>query len=187
MQHLSSVYSDLSTLTKSNNSLTVNRVLSTGTGHCALQYLCSRRYHTQPDANCTHCVCESGYDGDTSSEQPICFDINECSWDSGPCDIHAICVNTWGGFTCSSCPTHFIGDGYYRCFSVIELALLTLSLLSHSLLFFCILRSVWLYLTKLFHNCISTLYGRCWCFPDKGAATNRSLSTFVLYRVPATR
>jgi len=38
-------------------------------------------------------------------------DINECALGTHNCDIHAICTNTIGSYTCK-CKTGYSGDGF---------------------------------------------------------------------------
>ncbi|XP_071497188.1 uncharacterized protein [Diadema antillarum] len=51
------------------------------------------------------------------SHVQVCTDINECAIDNGGCDVHAICENTIGSFTCTTvCEAgYIIGDDGRGC------------------------------------------------------------------------
>uniref|UniRef100_A0A7E4UNF5 Cubilin n=1 Tax=Panagrellus redivivus TaxID=6233 RepID=A0A7E4UNF5_PANRE len=55
------------------------------------------------------CLCEFGYVSDNDPENPTCVDIDECAM--SPCYPGAGCVNTPGGFRCTSCPAGMQGNG----------------------------------------------------------------------------
>jgi len=38
-------------------------------------------------------------------------DVDECAVNSGGCDLHANCTNTYGSFTCT-CIEGYLGDGF---------------------------------------------------------------------------
>ena len=59
------------------------------------------------------CECPAGFVGDGET----CDDVNECLVIAGgggqsPCDPHATCTNTLGGFNCSCSSPGFTGDGF---------------------------------------------------------------------------
>ncbi|XP_071504666.1 uncharacterized protein, partial [Diadema antillarum] len=70
--------------------------------------------------------CPPGYNGKVPhgigleyawSHVQVCTDINECAIDNGGCDVHAICENTIGSFTCTTvCEAgYIIGDDGRGC------------------------------------------------------------------------
>lgn len=167
IQRLSAVQN---AFTNKSSDLIIN-INNTNSIDCKLLYICSQRYHTIPNGDCSHCICQPGYYTNSIDEQPICYDINECI-SYNPCDIYSICTNTQGGFICSPCPQFFSGNGYYRCFSPFNIYFLILSILSHIFLYIFIIHSLQIRILPIFFKKYTIFH-----------SINTILSIFVLMAI----
>ncbi|XP_077978069.1 uncharacterized protein LOC144433608 [Glandiceps talaboti] len=68
--------------------------------------------------------CPYGYTGytphgigieDVMAGDQTCDDVDECTEGLNNCDPMATCTNTIGSYTCGTCPTGYLGNGYVGC------------------------------------------------------------------------
>jgi len=59
---------------------------------------------------CSACAVESGFSCDNATPPSKCADVDECKSTVSPCDAHATCANSVGGYTCT-CSAGYSGTG----------------------------------------------------------------------------
>jgi len=75
---------------------------------------CSGHGTCDPSGDVPVCTCDEGYHH-PGGDLLTCSDIDECAAENGDCDPLVTCTNTPGGRTCGSCPSGYLGNGYFGC------------------------------------------------------------------------